>query len=477
VTLTPSRVTATNTPEPAARDDEPITDIGDFPPGKSWRPWRDIRAWMVVPPVDAAMLALPALWAPEHEKGVLSLALLTVLLLGGGRCYRARLHTSVLDELPWLMARLCTAVAVVAVAKALRHEVDEVVAFLGLSVVCAALFVAGRIVTTTLVVSARRRGWVAHRTLVVGGGPLTAEIVTLLRRHPRYGLAVAGVVGDDPTADTGGVAHLGRVDDLRELIDARGIATVLLVEGDHEDGLLDAIARPGRRSWELLVVPRLHQLHTQVGLADHIGSIPVMRINRPALVGPAWALKRLFDVLVSALALVVLAPLMALVAVAVRLESGPGVLFRQERVGRGGALFTCLKFRSMRPATSAEAARRWSIADDHRVGPVGRVLRRFSLDELPQLWNILRGDMTLVGPRPERPYFVELFSAEVPRYVHRHRVRAGLTGFAQVSGLRGDTPIVDRARFDNYYIENWSLWMDFKVIVRTIGEVLGGGGR
>jgi lipopolysaccharide/colanic/teichoic acid biosynthesis glycosyltransferase len=126
----------------------------------------------------------------------------------------------------------------------------------------------------------------------------------------------------------------------------------------------------------------------------------------------------------------------------------------------------------MRPIDSAEAATHWSIAVDDRVGRVGRFLRCTSLDELPQLWNILRGDMTLVGPRPERPYFAERFAATYDRYTHRHRVRAGLTGLAQVSGLRGDTSIADRARYDNYYIENWSLWLDVKILIRTLAEVL-----
>ncbi len=438
---------------------------------------RSVRAWMVVPPTDALALALPSLWFPSHAKAVVAVALLTVFLLSNGRCYRARLHVSVLDELPGLLARFSTAVAIVASVIALRHEPEEVVAFLVLSPASVALLVLGRVLTTSVVVGARRRGRVAHRTIVVGGGLLTTELVTVLARHSRYGLRVEGVVDDDPLAPTGPAPWLGTLADLRRLIEERGVAAVLLAGGDHEAALLDLVRQPTNRTWELMVVPRLHQLHTQVGLPDHIGSIPIMRINNPALAGPAWALKRVFDVVVSAVALVVLSPLMALVALAVRVEGGPGVLFRQERVGQGGTIFVCLKFRSMAPASGGESATTWSIAGDARVGPVGRILRRFSLDELPQLWNILRGDMTLVGPRPERPYFVDKFSAEVPRYGHRHRVRAGLTGFAQVSGLRGDTPIVDRARFDNYYIENWSLWMDAKVIIRTVGEILLGGGR
>jgi exopolysaccharide biosynthesis polyprenyl glycosylphosphotransferase len=221
---------------------------------------------------------------------------------------------------------------------------------------------------------------------------------------------------------------------------------------------------------DLLVVPRLHHFHTQTGRADHIGSIPVMRIRTPNLMGPGRRIKRAFDVAVSGIALWLMAPALGLIALAVRSE-GPDVIFRQPRVGKNGRVFDVLKFRSMRPVDENESATNWSIANDDRVGPIGRFLRRTSLDEIPQLWNILRGDMSLVGPRPERPHFVEQFSAQYERYAHRHRVKSGLTGLAQVSGLRGDTSIADRARYDNFYIENWSLWLDVKIILRTVSEV------
>ena len=152
------------------------------------------------------------------------------------------------------------------------------------------------------------------------------------------------------------------------------------------------------------------------------------------------------------------------------------MIFRQERVGLDGRRFQILKFRSIRLAPG-EASGLWNIGRDPRVGPVGRTMRKLSLDELPQLWNIIRGDMSLVGPRPERPSYVEEFSAQFPRYVARHRVPVGLTGWAQVHGLRGDTDIADRAAFDNYYIENWSMWSDIKITLRTVGQVLGGRGR
>jgi exopolysaccharide biosynthesis polyprenyl glycosylphosphotransferase len=343
------------------------------------------------------------------------------------------------------------------------------------------------VATTAVVLTARRRRIVAHRTLVIGGGAVSREVTTLLERYQRYGLAIVGHVdgperprraGDLTPVPPAGLPRLGELDDLDDLVRAHGVDVLLVGDGTfREEDLLDRVRTPATEHCDLLVVPRLHAFATATGHSDHIGSLPVMRIRTPALDGPAWALKRGFDVVVSALLLVLLSPVLLACALAVRWEGGPGVLFRQVRIGRDGRPFECLKFRSMRPSSEAESATRWTVARDPRVGPVGRVLRATSLDELPQLWNILRGEMTIVGPRPERPHFVERFSAEHPRYGHRHRVPAGLTGLAQVSGLRGDTPISDRARFDNYYIENWSLWLDAKVLLRTVAEVLLARGR
>ncbi len=438
-----------------------------------------IRAWMLVLPVDAALLLTPVLWAAEHERATVAMTGLAVLMLCRFGRYRARLHLSVLDDLPDLLGRLLSATAVVATVIALRHEAAAVTTFLADTAVAIGLVVAGRIVTTQVILRSRRHRITAHRTVLIGGRVLSAELAQLLERHPRYGLEVVGFVDDGTACDAEVVVpRLGGVADLERVV--RGVeADVLLVtDGDiPERVLLDAVRTPGCLGCDLLVVPRLHHFHTQTGLADHIGSIPIMRIRTPNLAGPAWSIKRAFDVVVAGALLVVLAPVIALCMLAVRLEGGPGVLFRQARVGRNGEVFDCLKLRSMRPADSHESATRWSIAQDERVGRVGRFLRRSSLDELPQLWNILRGDMTLVGPRPERPHFVEQFSATYDRYAYRHRVQAGLTGFAQVSGLRGDTPIADRARYDNYYIENWSLWLDVKILLRTFSEVLFARGR
>ena len=175
-------------------------------------------------------------------------------------------------------------------------------------------------------------------------------------------------------------------------------------------------------------------------------------------------------------ALVLLSPLLAVLAIMNRLVDGPGIIFRQNRVGIDGIEFEVLKFRSLRPATETESATNWNIKHDDRVSWFGRFLRRSSLDELPQLWNIVRGDMSLVGPRPERPHFVEEFSDQYSRYSARHRVPCGLTGWAQIHGLRGDTSIRERVRYDNYYIQNWSMWLDIKIILRTLTAFMKGSG-
>lgn len=464
--------TARPAPPSAPPAAAPVAPAGR--PGASAR----VRAWMVVLPVDAALLASPLLWTPGQPKAILAATALSLLLLTGGGRYRARLHLSVLDELPALLGRLMVASAVVATVIALRHEQEAVTTFLENAAVTAGLVVAGRVVTTQLIGWARRRRITRHRTVLVGGGPLAAELAEILAAHPRYGLSVAGYVDDAGHGIAEAfVPRLGGLADLPAVVTSVGADVLLVADGGFaEHDLLDRVRTPACRPCDVLVVPRMHLFRTQTGTADHIGSIPVVRVRTPNLSGTAWAVKRAFDVVVAAVLLVAAAPLVAACALAVRLEGGPGVLFRQTRVGRNGELFDCLKLRTMRPGDAPEAVT-WSVAGDGRVGPVGRLLRRTSLDELPQLWNILRGDMTLVGPRPERPHFVELFSARYDRYAHRHRVRAGLTGFAQVNGLRGDTSIADRARHDNYYIENWSLWLDTKIILRTFAEVLLARGR
>jgi exopolysaccharide biosynthesis polyprenyl glycosylphosphotransferase len=203
---------------------------------------------------------------------------------------------------------------------------------------------------------------------------------------------------------------------------------------------------------------------------DDVQGIPLYRVRRAALRAPAWFVKRLLDVAVSGAVLVLTAPLFAVIAVAVKLSSTGPVLFRQERIGQDSQEIDVPKFRTLR--VNHDSDTHWSVDQDPRVTRIGRILRATSLDELPQLWSVFTGQMSLVGPRPERAFFVNRFRRSIRGYNDRHRLPVGLTGWAQVHGLRGDTSIAERARYDNQYIEHWSLWRDLVILVRTVAEVL-----
>ena len=201
---------------------------------------------------------------------------------------------------------------------------------------------------------------------------------------------------------------------------------------------------------------------------EELEGLPLINLRESPMVGWAAVQKRAFDVVVASLLLGGLSPLLALASLAVWLTSGRPLLYRQERMGLDGRVFRMAKFRTMRPDAEKETGPVWTSEDDPRRTPIGRFLRSTSIDELPQLWNVLRGDMSLVGPRPERPVFIERFRREIPGYMLRHKVRAGVTGWAQVHGWRGDTSLHERIEHDIYYIQNWSLGLDVRILLMTL---------
>ncbi len=434
---------------------------------------------MVTVPVDLAALLAPLALSQTYWRGTLFTAILTVGIFLAGGLYRARRHLSILDELPSLCGRLLAAAAIVAIVAALRHQSAEYVdTFMRKVALSSGLVLVGRTITRSVVLFGRRHRWVEQNAIILGSGPVAAEIARLLRRHPQYGLRFAGCVDDEPRDGEDSLPRLSPLDGLAEAIAVVECEVIIIADPNcSEHRLMEIVRRPICASRDLWLVPRLWGSRSQGRMPDHIGAIPVIHLNHTRLSGPRWAVKRATDIALASIALILLSPILLLCAVLAFIDGGPDIFFRQERIGQYGKPFKLIKFRSMRPRDEQESRTKWSIADDHRVSLIGRFLRRTSLDELPQLWNIMRGDMTIVGPRPERPYFVEMFSAENPDYAMRHRVPVGLTGLAQVSGLRGDTPISDRARFDNYYIENWSLWLDVKIALRTVAELFRASGR
>ncbi len=435
---------------------------------------------MLIFAADIVGLCLPAVFRTSGRLPLLILAILYTQLLWQGGLYRSRLQLSVLDELPRLLMRGLVAAVLVGAGVAFLHLRPSVDGFAVLAAAALGCQLLTRASAYWFIRHARGRGGVSHRTLVVGAGETGSQIAQTLRADPQYGLNPIGFIDDHPLRGGCGcgLQLLGGANDLaRVTIEQRASVVVMAYSQSPDSTLVDAMRTVLPPSTEVFVVPRLFEVGGSGQSWDHIGAIPVQRIRRPAFVGFARFGKRTLDVLVSGAALILLWPLMALIGAAVRLEGGPGVFFRQERVGRDGRCFEVIKFRSLKPADESEANTHWNVSQDHRIGPVGRIIRRTSLDELPQLWNVLRGEMSLVGPRPERPHFVALFAGEHHGYAHRHRVPCGLTGLAQVNGLRGDTSISDRARYDNYYIENWTFWMDIKILLATFKSVVSLAGR
>lgn len=382
----------------------------------------------------------------------------------GAALYRPGPEPSVLDEAPALCGRTGAAWCVAAgLLAAVRPG-----AALGLATLAAA-WAGQSLVACAARAAVHLRRTSRHRlrpvSALVLGDARAHDVAGALLRQVRPVLRPVGVVGPAPAAP-GPLPVLGSAQDVRRALVQNDVRAALLV-GEPALSHVRLLRAYGCELWQVDV---RGPGHGPTGDGTQLAGYPVRRL--PSGPRRAGAGKRAQDVLIAVPALLALSPVLLVCALAVRFSDGPGVLFRQERIGLNGRPFTLLKFRTLRPADPREAATRWNVAEDRRMSSVGRFLRRSSLDELPQLWNVLRGDMSLVGPRPERPFFVEEFSRTYGGYRHRHRAPVGITGLAQVSGLRGDTSIEDRCRYDNHYIDHWSLWQDTRILLRTAASLV-----
>ena len=319
---------------------------------------------------------------------------------------------------------------------------------------------------------ARRLGYNQRYALVVGGGELAAAVVQRLRGRPDTGIRILGLVSDDKRG-AAGAAPLGGFADLRAVLDSHQVDHVILAL-PHEDysrlaGLLEAI---GDEPVTIHVVPDLGRFTSLRGGMEEFEGLPFVHLRESPLYGWNRIAKRIFDAVFSLAVVVLLSPVFLALAIAVKLTSPGPVFYGQERMGLDGQRFRMLKFRTMRVDAEQETGPVWAPRGDERRTPIGPFLRRFSLDELPQFVNVLRGEMSVVGPRPERPVFVERFRQTVPGYMLRHKVKSGVTGWAQVHGLRGNTSLETRIEYDIEYIERWSFWLDLKIIGLTVVRVL-----
>lgn len=414
---------------------------------------------------------------------------LLIALLTGRGMYRPRLLRNFLDELHPVEASVGLAACGQLMLMLLLTEHYLVGEFVLRCWLCAAVLVpAARLIRAVVQRYLRRRFRSAAPTLVIGDGPISHQLMDHLQQLPEYGMRPVGLL-DDPAAGSGDhlpdllrvdVPRLGTPAELTEVVRATGATNLVVSFCPLPDSELIAVVRKAQRlGMRVWVVPRLFDAVGARATVEHVGGLPLMALPDVDPRGWQFAVKHASDRVVAAVALLAISPVFLTLALLVRLSSPGPIFFRQQRIGRDGKPFDCLKFRSMRPPRPADEQFELEVGSapggvegvDRRTR-IGKFMRQSSLDELPQLVNVLRGEMSLVGPRPERPEYVELFEMQIRRYGERHRVKAGVTGWAQVHGLRGQTSIASRAEWDNYYIENWSLWLDVKILALTVLAVL-----
>ncbi|MFJ6568866.1 sugar transferase [Streptomyces sp. NPDC091292] len=463
----------------------PRTPHGGFrpPPGRLVEP-RTRHLPLLAVDGAAALLSTLALSAPQRHPVLVALLIAGV---GGWNARSAPRRTvappALLDELPALCGRILVAWALLAAlvaAVAPGHALSPGTLLVAWSLQTLSSC-AGR-----AVVHSRRRAALVRQpraALVIGPADTAQRVAAAFLRQPNCGVRPVGIVSapsaqpaqSGKRSDAGpGLPVLSSDEEVQRALIQNGVRAALVVGADagrRHAPLLRTLGDQGCALWR--IEPDSPAYDTLDG-PSHGGRIAGFAYRPLAFVraGRRRVGKRVLDVTVSGALLLVSAPVLLLCAVVLRVSDGPGVVFRQERIGKAGRPFTLLKFRTHRPADPHEAATRWSVADEQRMRPFCRFLRRTSLDELLQLWNVFRGDMSLVGPRPERPYFVAKFSQTYTGYAARHRMETGITGLAQIHGLRGDTSIEDRARFDNAYIDNWSLWQDICILLRTAAALV-----
>ncbi len=421
---------------------------------------------------------------------LLALPLLVMVLFYLRGLYRRRMRVLVLDGVVPVISGISVAAMGVAIIGMFANghvpnQTDWLRAWLFavIGVGCA------RVALSLIQRSARARRLVGKPVLIMGAGMIGAQVARRLESHPEYGLTPVGFLDEDPrtVAEVGGraVPVLGTADDLESTVTRTGVKNLIVAFSSIADARVSRLIQHCQElGVEVSVVPRMFDTINDRVRYDTLGGLPLMSFATVDPKGAQFAIKHAFDRVAAFLLLVLLSPVALCAAVAVRLSSAGPALFSQRRVGRDGKVFNFYKFRSMRvPQEEPEgeeaetSALDFLLAGDIAPGgvegedrrtAVGRFLRRTSLDELPQLINVLRGDMSLVGPRPERPEFVELFRQDVVRYGDRHRVKSGITGWAQVHGLRGQTSLAERVEWDNYYIAHWSLGLDMKILALTL---------
>jgi len=404
--------------------------------------------------------------------GILPLAFFTLRARG---LYLPQRTGSLIREVGGVISAVTVIVVVLFAADAaLRTWLSRAV--IGLFAVLAAGFIsASRLAGRGFLGHLRRKGYNLRYLVVVGAGELAAATIDSIHGHPEVGLRVLGVLSNDPAVagqTIQGVRVVGDYSSIKQQLRKQRVDQVVISLPKEDSEYLEKIlADLDDEIVTVRLIPDLLHVMTLRSSVEDLDGLPVINLRESPMVGWAGIQKRLFDIAATSGVLLVAAPLMGLIAIALWITSGRPILFAQERMGLDGRVFRMLKFRTMPIDAEAETGPVWNTSDDARATPLGSLLRKISLDELPQLWNVLRGDMSLVGPRPERPVFIEEFRREIPGYMLRHKVKAGLTGWAQVHGWRGNTSLHERIEHDIYYIQNWALGLDIRILLMSLWRV------
>ena len=426
----------------------------------------------------ASVPAPPTVWTIGF--GALAIAFMRVRGL-----YELRLHLPILDDVRRVAMSITLAAMIVVSVRLLLSAspnlAAETIRPWGFALVYVA---AGRVALYWSQTKARRGGESLRPALIVGAGRVGALTAKRLLDHPELGLRPVAFLDKEPLVDTNaelGLPVAGASWDLESVLEQYDVEQVIVTFSTAPDSVLLALVR---RCEELRlpvsIVPRLYERVPERLSVEHLGGLPLITAHPADPHGTQYAIKYAIDKLVAATLLLLVSPILLVVGAAIWLDMRRPIFFRQRRVGADGKVFHCLKFRSMKlgtetPATGfvlPDGAAPGGVEGEDRRTVFGALLRRSSLDELPQLINVLKGEMSIVGPRPERPEYVSQFERSIYRYGDRHRVRSGITGWAQVHGLRGKTSVSDRAEWDNYYVENFSLWLDLKILLMTFAAVI-----
>ncbi len=330
----------------------------------------------------------------------------------------------------------------------------------------------GRLVLHRFRQAIHAQGVGVSRIALIGYDARAEQFIDALKAKPNSGYELVGIITETADADTSEIPHLGENRNILEIVQKHRLDTLFISSPTVPNKtILQILHACEGVPVQINLLPELSEFIKGGTAITFFDSIPVLQLRETPMQGAHGIAKRLIDILFSLFALIVLSPLMLIIAIAIRLTSPGKAIFRQERVGRAGKPFNIYKFRSMRADAEKRVGHIWAKTDDPRQTPLGKFLRRWSLDELPQFFNVLKGDMSLVGPRPEMSGLIDTFSESIPHYLARQRVKSGMTGWAQVNGLRGNTSLEERISYDRYYIENWSLGLDIKIILKTLWAI------